>query len=66
VSHFPQTTRLTGESKQPRVELRPRFAQEYYDVGGKLYYVVKVLDATIDPNDFGVFPEGERVDAAPP
>ena len=63
---FSDNATLTGEYKQPLAELRPLFAQEYYEVGGKLYYVVKALDPTIDPDDFGMFPEGERVDAPPP
>jgi hypothetical protein len=63
---FSDNATLTGEYKQPLAELRPLFAQEYYEVGGKLYYIVKTLDPTIDPDDFGMFPEGERVDAPPP
>ena len=63
---FSDNATLTGEYKQPLAELRPLFAQEYYEVGGKLYYFVKTLDPTIDPGDYGMFPEGERVAAPPP
>jgi hypothetical protein len=62
---FSDNATLTGESKQPLALLRPLFAQEYYEVGGKLVYVVKALDPTINPDDYGMFPEGERV-ASPP
>lgn len=62
---FSDNATLTGESKRPLAKLRPLFAQEYYEVGGKLVYVVKPLDPTINPDDYGMFPEGERVAAAP-
>jgi hypothetical protein len=63
---FSDNATLTGASKQPLAKLRPLFAQEYYEVGGKLVYIVKPLDLNINPDDFGMFPEGERVDSLPP
>ncbi len=63
---FSDNLTIKGEYLKPVEELRPLFAQDYYEVGGKLWYIVKKLDPTIDPDDYAHFPEGERAEVQVP
>lgn len=63
---FSDNATLTGEYLKPVPQLRPVFAQEYHEVQGKLYYIMRKLDPTINPDDFAPFPEGERVEPQVP
>ena len=63
---FSDNATLKGEEQKPVEGLRPLFAQEYFEVNGNVWYVVKKLDPTVNPYDFAMFPEGERVEPQVP
>jgi hypothetical protein len=58
---FADNATVKGEYKKPVSQLRPIFLQEYYETGGKTYYIAKKLDNTIDLDKYAHFPEGQRV-----
>lgn len=63
---FSDNATIKGEYLKPVEELRPLFAQDYYDVNGELLYIIKNLDATVNPDDYAHFPEGKRVEVQSP